>query len=94
MKIAPLLRLLFAALLLPSLASASPVAAPEALALIKELGLREASTPASAIPGWQPRRVVVLLPAFITRQIPSYEEQLKAALDEKNTICFPGKSYS
>jgi phosphoglycerate dehydrogenase-like enzyme len=80
MKIVPSLRLLCAALLLlPTLAPAAPAPAPEALALIKELGLREASTPASAIPGWQPQRVVVLLPAFITRQIPGYEEQLKAA---------------
>lgn len=34
----------------------------EALAVIEELGLREAASPVSERPGWQPRRVAVAMP--------------------------------
>ena len=56
--------------------SADP--APEATEIIRELGLREATTPIDQHPRWQPQRVVVSLPASLSARLPGLEPQLLA----------------
>ncbi len=51
-----------AALLVATVLHAEPV--PGAQAIIDELGLREASAPISAQPGYQPKKVLMVLPNF------------------------------
>jgi phosphoglycerate dehydrogenase-like enzyme len=52
-------------------------ATPEAARIITELGLAESDAPISDRPGWQPRRVVVSLPASLSRRLPQFEQQLQ-----------------
>lgn len=53
--------------------------APEATALIKELGLRAADKPLSENPAWKPKRVVVSLPPSFFERFPEFEQQLQSA---------------
>lgn len=50
---------------------------PEALEIIAELGLKESPTPMSAQPGWNPRRIVVSVPAIMSTILPGYEQHLR-----------------
>lgn len=54
---------------------------PEAQALIKELGLREADTAAYKRPDWNPERVVVMLLPSMGQDTAAFEAQLAAAGD-------------
>lgn len=49
-----------------------------ASALISELELREAKQPLSKNPFWNPQRVVVNLPPFLSARLPSFEARLKS----------------
>ncbi|MEH6587425.1 MAG: D-2-hydroxyacid dehydrogenase [Halioglobus sp.] len=64
--------------------SASPVmsasgASPEALHIIKELGLRTASAPIPRAEGWRPAKVLVTAPPFLQAIVPDYADQLLQA---------------
>ena len=73
----PLLYSLLLVSLHPIGSSAAP--APEAQALIDELGLTAASQPLAERADWKPARVVVALPPRMSKMSPEYEEQLRAA---------------
>ncbi|MEH6571361.1 MAG: D-2-hydroxyacid dehydrogenase [Halioglobus sp.] len=64
--------------------TAGPTA--EAKALIKEMQLRSAPQAISKNPAWNPRRVVVALPAFFSQQLPGFEEQLSDAAGEVELV--------
>lgn len=50
---------------------------PEATRIIEEFGLREGEIATSAVPGWQPQRVVVSLPKHLSQRLPALEQQLR-----------------
>lgn len=56
---------------------AAGTADPEASRIITEFSLAESEAPISDHPGWQPRRVVVSLPASLSRRLPQFEQQLR-----------------
>jgi phosphoglycerate dehydrogenase-like enzyme len=67
-------------LLLPGPARAqTPAPTPEAARIISELGLMQAATPIAEHPDWQPRRIVVSIPARMSTQLPGFEQQMKTA---------------
>lgn len=68
----------------PGLA-ASP-ADPQATRIISEFGLAASATPISEHPNWQPRRVVVSLPASLARRMPELEQKLKDTASEVELI--------
>lgn len=68
---------MIAALLLCHAASAETVAPDAAtLQIIEELGLYEADTDIRDNPNWDPKRIVVSLPASYAKRMPGLEEQL------------------
>jgi phosphoglycerate dehydrogenase-like enzyme len=75
---------LLASLLLVALLSGGPVRAAspgpgdEARRIIAELQLQEAPAPISDHDRWQPRRVVVTAPPFLTASAPDFAERLRA----------------
>ena len=75
-----LLGTLLAVLALAANPARAAVSGPseEARAIIDNLGLRESAAPAADLPGWQPRKIVVSAPAFVTGMVPDYREQLRA----------------
>jgi phosphoglycerate dehydrogenase-like enzyme len=64
-------------LAIPTFAATAP--APEASALIEELGLKASPMPISNQPGWKPRRVIVLMIPMMGLSSPLYKEQLQSA---------------
>lgn len=50
---------------------------PEALQIIAELDLTESPTPVSDNPSWNPRRIVVSVPAMMSTILPGYEQHLR-----------------
>jgi len=56
-------------------AAAAPTA--EAARIIAELDLQAGAQPVSALPGWQPRRVVVIIPPTLAAALPDYEPALR-----------------
>ncbi len=65
---------------------AAPPPAPEALALIEELDLRASATPVAEHPGWNPRRVVVILLPFMDLASTEYEAALRAAAPDLEIV--------
>ena len=59
---------------------------PEAVAIIEELGLREADAPLSENPRWNPSRVVAIVPNRIESVIPDYESRLKQAAGDVELV--------
>lgn len=77
--------------LLVSTVSLSPLtlastATPEAQALIKELGLTEASTPIAKHPLWKPRKVVVMLLPTLGIATAEFEAQLATAAGDVELV--------
>lgn len=71
--------------------SASPVmsasgASPEALHIIKELGLRTASAPIPRAQGWKPAKVLVSAPPFLQAIVPDYADQLQLAAGDVELV--------
>lgn len=58
----------------------------ETRAIISQLGLRAASTPSSALPGWQPRRVVVSAPPMLDALLPDYAQRLQTAAGDVELV--------
>lgn len=80
-----LLSMLVSTVTLSPLAQAS-AAAPEAQALIEELGLTEASTPIAKHPLWKPRKIVVMLPATLGLASADFEAQLATAAGDTELV--------
>lgn len=80
-----LITILLASLLAPT-AYAESAPEPQAVAIIEELGLREAAEPVSKNPRWQPEKVVALVPAQLTGAIPDYQERLKRAAGDVELV--------
>jgi phosphoglycerate dehydrogenase-like enzyme len=59
---------------------------PEAQALIAELGLTPSTTPISKHPGWQPKRVVVMLLPAMGIAAPAFEQDLKKAAGDVELV--------
>jgi phosphoglycerate dehydrogenase-like enzyme len=59
---------------------------PDAQALIKELGLTESSTPVAKHPGWNPRKIVVMLLPILAPATAEYEAQLAAAAGDVELV--------
>lgn len=57
--------------------SPSPGPTDEARAIIADLGLRESAAPVRDLPGWQPRKIVVAAPPFVTGRVPDYIERIR-----------------
>jgi len=58
----------------------------EAQAVIEALQLKEAATPISEDPRWQPRRIVVTLPPRFSEAIPEFESRLRSAAGETEVV--------
>ena len=71
-------------LLLASYTLAEPP--PETVALIEELGLIAGDKPISEHPAWQPRRVLVNLPAVFSSGMPELEQQLRKVAGEVDLV--------
>jgi len=71
-------------LCLTPLAIAAPE--PQAVTIIEELGLREADSPLSENPRWNPSKVVVIVPDRITSVTPDYESRLKQAAGDVELV--------
>jgi phosphoglycerate dehydrogenase-like enzyme len=76
------LALVTAGSFLPGHARAESATDPETQRIISEFGLREASQPISAQPGWNPERVVVSLPDSFARRLPGLEQRLRAIAED------------
>lgn len=73
-------------LLFSQSAAGSDKVAPEALAIIEELGLRADDQPISKHPGWHPRRVVVSAHPLLIAALPDYIEKLQAAAGDVELV--------
>lgn len=59
---------------------------PEAAALITELGLRAAAAPVQPAPGWQPQRVIVMLPRDMGTDTADFVTRLRAAAGDVQLV--------
>jgi phosphoglycerate dehydrogenase-like enzyme len=65
----------------------------EARAVIESLQLKEAATPISDDPRWQPRRIVVTLPPRFSAAMPELEMQLRSAAGKTEVVFDRSGSY-
>lgn len=81
-------------LLLPALAvAAGRPASPEAIALIEQLGLKEAPVPIRQRAGWTPlRKVAVLVPGSWAPRRDALLTQVRAAAGDAEVVAFDGRS--
>ena len=85
--------LLVLLLSLPCLAYAESAPTPEAQQIIKQLGLSEASQPISKSKGWNPQRVVVTAPTFLTEVVPDFEARLRTAAGDVELVVDSSGNY-
>jgi phosphoglycerate dehydrogenase-like enzyme len=76
-----------------SVVAAEPAANPEAIALIEQLGLREAPSPVRQRPDWAPlRRVAVFVPGSWAPRRGALLAQVRAAAGDAEVVAFDGRS--
>lgn len=80
------LLLTLALIITPMAQATSPAPAAEATRIISEFGLREAASPISEHPRWQPRRVVISLPHGLAGRMPGFEQDLQEIAGEVELV--------
>ncbi|GAA4867883.1 D-2-hydroxyacid dehydrogenase [Luteimonas vadosa] len=89
----PLLASLPLVLALQAAPAAEPMANPQSLALVEQLGLQEADTPSRDYATWaRPRKVAVLLPASWGAGRETLLAQVRAAAGGAEVVAFDGTS--